>query len=236
MKKLIRCATSSSSASTQLGIRGKIYKDNEQVGYYIANFQNGTYSYSIDGFRENFISPEELISYFSDNGYTWKTSTTGATSKRSVNSAINPWDEDYTERISTTLTRTIEIVMQDVEIEVDEDNIEFSKYDWVESLSDKFGYIPSSEDDPEIDELDDIDSVIEKVTKLLLSKVFESVNRYRTYKINKCSIDLAYLVPYVEYEATNRGYYTGQGEVIYDADDIYWSEADSTVECDWSRL
>lgn len=145
-------------------------------------------------------------------------------------------DDDYTERITTALTRGIELVIENVEVEVDENSIEFSSYDWVESLTDEFGYIPSVEDDPGIDDLDDIDGVIEKVQKLLLDRVFDHVDRYRTFTINKCSVDLAYIVEDVEYEANNRGYYTNQGDVNYYTDNIHWSEADSTVDCDYSRL
>lgn len=153
-----------------------------------------------------------------------------------VKGSISPADDDYTERITTALTRWIEIVIENVEVEVDENSIEFSKYDWVESLGDEFGYIPSVEDDPEIDDLDDVDGVIEKVQKLLLDKVFDHVDRYRTFTINKCSVDLAYIVEDVEYEANNRGYYTHQGDVDYSTDNIHWSEADSTIDCDYSRL
>ena len=145
---------------------------------------------------------------------------------------------DEIDRVTETLTRTISIIIQNVEAEVDENSIEFSNYDWAAPDGDgeHDSYWESIEDDPSI-ELDDTSGVAEKVQKLLLEKVFERVNMYRTFIINKCSIDLIYIVPNVEFEVYQSGVYTGQGDVFYNDSDIFWSEADSKIlKCDYSRL
>lgn len=152
--------------------------------------------------------------------------------KRFVKSAINPWDEDYTQVITDTLVRTIDLDLSGLEIEVDEDSIEFSNEDWL-SDADQFGFFTSVEDDPQIKQLDDVDGVADKVIELLLDNVFDHVNRYRSYKLNKCYVTLSYDVE-AEFEATNRGYYTRQGDV--DTLEVDWNKANSTVECEYARL
>lgn len=146
---------------------------------------------------------------------------------------------DETSRVTETLTRTISVIIQNVEVEVDENSIEFSNYDWAAPDGDGAhdNFWASEEDDPAIDLLDDTSGVADKVQKLLLDKVFEHIDTYRTFTINKCSIELIYLVPDVEFEVSESGVYTHQGDVDYDDSDIFWSEADSKIlKCDYSRL
>lgn len=231
MKRLIKSA-SNPSASLQLGLRGKIYKDDKQVGFYIASLRDGAYSYSVGGFSENFLTPEELIAHLDENGYVWKPNTSTTASKRCVNGNINPQDDDYTERITDTLVRTIDLDLSGVEIEVDKNSIEFLSDEWL-SGADQFGFFTSEEDDPEIDNLDNVDDVADKVAELLLDKVFGHVDEYRSFKFIRCYITLVYNVE-AEFEANNRGYYTKQGDV--EVLDIDWDKANSTVDCQYSRL
>ena len=153
--------------------------------------------------------------------------------KRMIKASYDEQDEI----ITTSLTRTISIYLKDIEVEVDEDSIEFSNYDWAaaDGRGDYESDWESVEDDPTI-VLDDTSGVAEKVEKLLLDKVFERVNQYRSFIINECTVDLVYIVPDVQYEASGRGVYTRQGDVNYSKSDIFWSEADSKIDCDWSRL
>lgn len=145
------------------------------------------------------------------------------------------YDDADSEEVTETLTRTITIEIEDEEVEVDEDDIVFSNYDW--AAADGNGEYESTwqsdEDDPVI-ELDDTSGVRDKVIDLLLNDVFEHVNTYRTFKINKCVARLVYIVPDVTYE---KGRYGSVGnDVYYDTSDIFYSEADSKIECDWSRI
>ena len=164
--------------------------------------------------------------------------------KRYIKSAYYDDDNVYdgrdgqpNEDVTTALTRTITLSIKDVEAEVDENDIEYSSYDWASYNGDGEHEVdwPSDEDDPQIEDLDYTSSIADKVTELLLDKVFEHVDQYRTFKINSCKVTLVYMIPDASYEVSSYGAPTG-GKVDYNRKDVYWSEADSTIECDWSRL
>lgn len=156
--------------------------------------------------------------------------------KRMIRASYDDRDGQPDKMTTSTLTRTILVEMYDVEVEVDENSIDFENFDWAapDGRGDYDTDWESDESDPVII-LDDTTGVAEKVEKLLLDKIFEHVDKYRAFNITKCEATLVYLVPDVEYEVSSYGKATGH-DVSYDKKDIYWSEADSTIECDYERL